>query len=436
MQSKKNVIVIGAGPVGLAAAAHLMQQGQTPIVLERGDNVGHAMAQWAHVRVFTPWKYLIDTAVETLLKATDWQMPDAEGIPLAGEIVDQYLVPAATKTALATHIRYGANVIAITKTGHSKLSSHQRETADYTVQYRSTDGDVHRLRGDAVIDASGTWFKPNPIGLDGLPVPGEIENAAHITYGIPDVLGKHRHRYQGQHTLVVGGGHSAINVVLDLLKLEGSDSPSHIYWGLRGANLQKLLGGGEQDALPARGALGLAAKDAIESGRLTLLTSMQVNSVSTSAERLVVNLQTREGDGPLAVDQIIVATGFRPDLSITGELRLSLDSTVEAPAALAPLIDPNLHSCGTVMPHGADVLSHLDGDFYVVGMKSYGRAPTFLMMTGYEQVRSIAAALAGDAEAANRLQLTLPETGVCNADYGDAAVACCAEPEQQTSCCG
>ncbi|SCF83810.1 hypothetical protein GA0115254_118614 [Streptomyces sp. Ncost-T10-10d] len=80
---------------------------------------------------------------------------------------------------------------------------------------------------------------------------------------------------------------------------------------------------------------------------------------------------------------------------------------------LAPLIDPNQHSCGTVYPHGAKELAHPEQDVYVVGMKSYGRAPTFLAMTGYEQVRSVAAALAGDNEAAERVELTLPETGVC-----------------------
>ena len=78
------------------------------------------------------------------------------------------------------------------------------------------------------------------------------------------------------------------------------------------------------------------------------------------------------------------------------ELRISLDPAVECPLALAPLIDPNVHSCGTVRPHGARELAHPEPGFYFAGMKSYGRAPTFLMITGYEQVRSIAADLAGD----------------------------------------
>jgi hypothetical protein len=125
---------------------------------------------------------------------------------------------------------------------------------------------------------------------------------------------------------------------------------------------------------------------------------------------------------------MIVATGFRPDLSFLREIRLALDPAVEATPALAPLIDPNLHSCGTVRPHGEAELRHPETGFYIAGMKSYGRAPTFLLATGYEQVRSIAAHLAGDAEAARRVELVLPETGVCSTEGKAVAAA--------ASCCG
>jgi len=134
------------------------------------------------------------------------------------------------------------------------------------------------------------------------------------------------------------------------------------------------------------------------------------------------------------VDEIIATTGFRPDLSFLREVRLSLDPSLESPVALAPLIDPNVHSCGTVYPHGVDELSHPELNFFLVGMKSYGRAPTFLALTGYEQVRSIVAALTGDWESARRVELVLPETGVCSTDLGgscgvpskDGTVSCCA----------
>jgi len=138
----------------------------------------------------------------------------------------------------------------------------------------------------------------------------------------------------------------------------------------------------------------------------------------------------------MSVDVLVPATGFRPDLGMLSKLRLSLDPAVEAPAQLGPLIDLGFHSCGSVEPHGKRVLAHPEKNFYIVGMKSYGRAPTSLMATGYEQVRSIAAALAGDREAAVAVHLELPETGVCTTDLGSscdapapASDACCSSPQ-------
>ena len=137
------------------------------------------------------------------------------------------------------------------------------------------------------------------------------------------------------------------------------------------------------------------------------------------------------------VDELIVATGFRPDLDFVRELRIQLDPAIECPVALAPLIDPNEHSCGTVRPHGARELAQAEPGFYFAGMKSYGRAPTFLMLTGYEQVRSIAAELAGDHAAAERVELVLPETGVCNRSAAPDANDCCGGPALSAvdACC-
>ncbi|OUR88759.1 flavoprotein [Gammaproteobacteria bacterium 42_54_T18] len=448
------IVVIGAGPVGLAAAAHLIARGLTPIVLEKGQSVGSAMLEWGQVRVFTPWKYLVDSAVEKLLNKTDWQYPDKEHMPTGREIVEQYLVPAATNTQLESTIIYGAEVVAVAKNNLSKSSSNNRDETGYTVHFKTQGGQYHSVESDAVIDASGTWHNPNPIGLDGLPVPGERENQAVIRYGIPDVRFQQKVDYMNKRTLVLGGGHSAINVVLDLLKLQETNPNTKIHWGLRTNNLEKLLGGGLNDQLPARGELGLAAKRAIESGALTLLTPLKVHSITRTESGVSVENSVEGVIDTLEIDRIIVSAGFRPNLDILRELRLDIDEVVEAPSKLAPLIDPNLHSCGTVKPHGVMELSHHDKNFFVVGMKSYGRAPTFLMLTGYEQVRSISAELAGDHEAARRVELILPKTGVCSTKKSNAGCceialpgseseseSCCSAPrgtkeKSSTSCCG
>jgi hypothetical protein len=171
------------------------------------------------------------------------------------------------------------------------------------------------------------------------------------------------------------------------------------------------FGRGDADELPARGALGARARRAVESGLIDVVTGFRVERVTRGDTGVV--LVAQDGRVLPAADRVIVLTGFRPDLSFLSEMRLELDTTLQAPIMLAPLIDPNLHSCGSVYPHGAGELSHPEPDLYLVGMKSYGRAPTFLAMTGYEQVRSVVAQLAGDDEAAARVELTLPETGVC-----------------------
>lgn len=325
---------------------------------------------------------------------------------------------------------------AITRAGHSKLGSDGRDLAPFVIRWQDAAGQAGRTLARAVVDATGTWGTPNPIGLDGLPVPGEAVNADRIAYGIPDVNGTEQDVYAGRHILVIGAGHSAINAVLDLLALQSRDPSTRITWAARRGGIARLEGGGLNDALPGRGQLGLRATEAIASGRLTLLSPCAVERIARSGEGLMV--AGRQGTAELAVtvDRIIVATGYRPDLGPLRELRLALDPVVEAPTFLAPLIDPNLHSCGTVPPHGVVELTHPERDFYIVGMKSYDRAPTFLMLTGYEQVRSVIAELGGDPVAARQLQLVLPETGVCSIPQGVTA-SCCFGPAPETAnaCC-
>ncbi|MFU0503827.1 FAD-dependent oxidoreductase [Pseudaminobacter sp. NGMCC 1.201702] len=434
------VAVIGAGPVGLAAAAHLASRGLRPLVLEKGASVGAALLEWGHVRVFSPWRYNVDEAARGLLGRTGWRAPDPDRLPTGGEIVRDYLVPLAAVPEIASNLRLGATVTAIARQGHDKVSNEGREASPFVVHYQDAEGE-HRVLARAVLDASGTWARPNPIGVDGLRVPGEQEAGDRIAYGIPDVLGAARSDYAGKRVLVIGGGHSAINVALALMELQNEAPGTEIFWALRRNGVEKLLGGGLNDQLPERGALGLAAKRAIEDGTLNMLAPFSVDRVETDGDSLTVDATLAGKPFSLTVDRIVVAAGFRPDLSFLGELRIALDPAVEAPPALAPLIDPNFHSCGTVPPHGIEELAHPEPGFTIVGSKSYGRAPTFLMATGYEQVRSVVAEIGGDAKAAREVHLVLPETGVCNAVPSagdrDGASGCCGGPvpEAVDACC-
>ncbi|MBT9292506.1 FAD-dependent oxidoreductase [Prosthecodimorpha staleyi] len=424
------VAVIGAGPVGLAAAAHLVERGIRPLVFEKGRSVGAAVAAWSHVRVFTPWSLNVDAAAARLLAATGWPAPDPDETPTGAAIVRRYLEPLARVEAIAAGLHLGATVMGVTRKGFDKMTSPGRDAAPFVLHWRDAAGRTHCTEARSIIDASGVWSSPNPMGVDGMPVPGEQDAtvAAAIASGIPDVLEAERGHYAGRRVLVVGAGHSAINVVLDLLRLQAEAPETRVVWALRRERLDLIAGGGLDDKLAERGALGLAAKAAIEARRLELLAPFAAEWIQARPDGVRIEARHGERSVTLDVDRIVVATGFRPDLRLLAELRVALDPAVEAPPALAPLIDPNLHSCGTVPPHGAAELAQPEPGLYIVGAKSYGRAPTFLMATGYEQVRSVVAAIAGDEKAARELHLVLPETGVCSAVPGIADAACCGDP--------
>lgn len=427
------VAVIGAGPVGLAAVARLIERGIEPLLLEAGDGVGASLRDYGHVRLFSPWRYDIDHAMAAQLEGTDWTAPDPDELPLAGEIVDRVLRPYAALPAVQRALHLNTKVTAISREGFDKVKTTGRESAPFVIR-AAQDGQPVEFRARAVIDASGTWSTPNPLGANGLPAIGERDNAAAIFYGIPDVLGRDRARYAGKRTLVVGAGHSAANALLALAELADEVPGTRLAWVVRSPALTRVFGGGDGDALPARGQLGSALKSLRDSGRMEFVSGLRIREVVRIGATLTVQGLAAEGRNATleGIDQIVCATGQRPDLAMVGELRLKLDPWLESTEALGPLIDPNLHSCGTVRPHGHRELAHPEPGFYTLGVKSYGRAPTFLMATGFEQARSVVAAIAGDREAADRVELELPETGVCSVGAAEgvtAGNACCGSGE-------
>lgn len=436
MAYTKTIAIIGAGPVGLAAAAHAVERGLTPIVFERGPTVGHAVRQWSHVPMFSPWAYDVDAAAERLLMATGWNRPSPDAYPTGGDLLDQYLIPLAERTPLRDAIHVNISVLAVSRLGFDKVKSAGREHAPFAVRYRNGAGDKTVL-ADAVIDTSGTWFSPNPAGAGGLPAVGETEAAERISYGMPDILGDDRMRYAGRSIAVLGGGHSAIGTLTALTELQDEAPGTTITWLYRGPDVAKAFGGGAADQLSARGELGMRIANLVQKGRIAVTTAFSLDRIETSES----GLRLIADDGrSIPADELVVATGFRPELGFLRELRVQLDPALECTPALAPLIDPNEHSCGTVRPHGAAELAHPEPGFYIAGMKSYGRAPTFLLATGHEQVRSIVAEIAGDHEAARRVELVLPETGVCSATPGGTkttASSCCGGPAPAATdaCC-
>jgi len=417
------VAVIGAGPVGLAAAAYLVERGIDVVVYEAGAVAATAIRSWGHTRLFSPWQYVVDPASVRLLEKTGWQAPLATQLPTGSELVERYVAPLAATPELAPHIVYNARVTAVSRQGMDRTRSAGRADTPFVLRLNGPDGTTERL-ARAVIDASGTYSTPNALSASGLPLTAEADVSAAISHALPDVLGSERERFAGKHTLVVGAGHSAANTLLKLAELARQVPGTTITWAIRGSNPVRVYGS-DDDALQARGKLGSATRDLVSDGVIALVDRFEIDDVCPAADNRVSVLGRRAGEpATVEADVVVNATGFRPDIDMLREIRLALDDVVEAPRMLAPLIDPNLHSCGTVPPHGVAELAHPEPNFFVAGMKSYGRAPTFLLLTGYEQVRSIAAEIAGDHVSARAVQLVLPETGVCSTSTSETP-ACC-----------
>lgn len=436
-QKKSNLptVIIGGGPVGMAAAAHLAKAGEKFLLLEAGETVGNHILQWGHVRLFSPWRYNVDKAAKALLERHGWQAPADDALPIGKELVEEYLAPLAALPEIKPFIHYGTKVIGISRKGQDKMKTMGRDNLPFVLHTENGQQKTVAIEAKAIIDATGTWGQLNPVHAAGIWTQEETLLNDHIFYGIPDLLGKDRERFNGKRVAVVGGGHSAINSILDLAQLDKEGHQTEILWILRKNKVNDVYGGEEKDALEARGELGSRIHQLVDEGRVQVYTPYRIERIQKGNGRLTVEGELKGEAFQLGgIDELIVNTGSRPDFSFLREVRISIDPATESVEAIAPLIDPNLHSCGTVRPHGEQELRQPEKNFYIVGMKSYGRAPTFLMATGYEQVRSIVAHLNGDFETARKVELDLPETGVCSVDRkpvasGTGAVAssggCC-----------
>ncbi|MFJ4998377.1 FAD-dependent oxidoreductase [Microbacterium sp. NPDC088619] len=416
------VVVIGAGPQGLAAAAHLVERGEDVVVVERGRGAASAVSEWGHVRLFSAWSELTDAAARRLLEPTGWNAP-ASGYPTGAEWVSGYLAPLAN--ALGHRVKYSTTVTGVARQGRDKVVDAGRKSQPFVVHTVDADGIESRILARAVVDASGTWSMPNPAGADGFPAVGESAASDLISYRIPDDVSE----LAGEHVVVVGAGHSATHAVLRLSELARRSTGTRVTWLLRRGSAVNVFGGGSGDELPERAALGSRARKVIDEGVVELVTGFRVAEFRRGGDGMTIVAE--DGREVADVGRVFALTGFRPDTGILRELRIDLDPALEAVAGIAAEIDPNIHSCGSVSATGARELAQPELGLFIVGAKSYGRAPTFLALTGYEQVRSVAAHLAGDHEAAARKDLTLPDTGVCggSGDFGEAdAARCCAAP--------
>ncbi len=380
------IVIIGAGPVGLAAAVHVLQRGQTPLVLEAGPAVGSGPRKWGHIRMFSPWEYNVDPVAAMLLARHGWLAPDPQALPTGRELVEKYLEPLAALPQLAPKIRLGARVTGVSRENRDRMTDTRRSEAPFVVRY-VRGGQEAEVLAQAVIDASGhprlaqSGRRRRPAG-DRRKRRPRADLLRHARPARRRAQAIRRAADPGAGRRPFGGRHAARRRPP---AREGARHPDPLGGAParspQGARRRRPRSAGR--ARPAR----CGDRPAGGGGQLQRCISVSTSTISNWALK-VWSPPTTSGKLP-PVDELVVAAGYRPDLSLLSEIRLALDPGTQSPVRLAPLIDPNLHSCGSVPPHGADELGHPEERFYLVGMKSYGRAPTFLMRTGYEQVRSV-----------------------------------------------
>ncbi|WP_309069165.1 NAD(P)-binding domain-containing protein, partial [Microbacterium sp.] len=340
------VAIIGAGPIGLAAAAHAAARDIPFVIYERGHVPGAAIREWGHTRLFSPWQHVIDDAAVRLLAGAGWQAPPADRAPKGAELVSAYLEPLAAHAVVAPNIRWGVEVLAVTREGMDRTRTRGRSQAPFALRVRRSDGTVADETARAVVDASGTWGHANPLGSNGLEPLGWETVSDRVLPALPDVHGRDRARFTGRHVTVVGAGHSAANTLIDLAALADDQPGTRVTWLIRNPSAARLSSG--DDELEERGALGSRVERLVADGRIDVVDRFEILRAEARGDGM--RLHGRRGNDAAThdTDAVVAATGFRPDLGMLRELRLELDDIVEAPRRLAPLIDPNLHSCGTV----------------------------------------------------------------------------------------
>ncbi len=400
LPARNTLAVIGAGPVGLEAAAAAMDAGFDVHVFERGEVGAHTIA-WGHVRMFTPWRMNVGPASGGRLAATGWAKPDAETCPTGRELTERYLAPLAGLDDLKPRIHAHSRVAHIGRRGLLKgddPDSARRGEHPFRLMVRDAGGRENFVHAFAVIDASGVYGQPNWAGDGGIPARGELYLAPQMSYHCDDVLDLRRDRYAGKTGLVIGSGASAATVVTNLAALADQVPGTAVTWVTRGGAERLYVDDpdetlGELRALHAR-ARGLIAggHPAVRHVGGAVIEALQYNSATHRyTATLVIGDRVQDEDS----DQVIVNTGFGPDTSMYRELQVHESHVTRGPIALATSLSAaGSKGCTSAPALGADSLASPEPNFYVLGHKSYGRARDFLLETGYRQAADAVARLA------------------------------------------
>lgn len=382
----KRIVIIGAGPVGLEAALAAQERGLAVQVFEKGI-IADSVRRWGQVRMFSPFGMNVSALGKKTLQAHGISLPEDSALLTGREFAEAYLEPIAALLPVFCQ----TEVRAVGRAGMLKnaaIGEPERSRPPFQMLVRDEAGERY-VEAEVLLDCSGNFATPNDFGAGGLPLPGESECFALIDRGVPDVAGALRSKYAGHRVLVIGAGHSAATVLRELATVKAASPETQIIWATRNLQVPPLRRIPD-DALSARDSLLAEVNALASSGLVDWRPGHLVTRLECAGEVIKVTLENEKNTVEIEVDRIVAAVGFRPDLMLTRELQAKLCYATEGAFNLAAaLLGETGGDCLAVGGFGPDSLVHPEPNFFILGMKSYGRTPDFLLKTGIEQVAMV-----------------------------------------------
>ena len=396
---RRRVAILGAGPVGLEAALATHDAGMDVTVYELADQVGGNVRDWAHVRLFTPWEMNVSPRARRHLERAGTEVPAGEERPTGRELARRLLDPLAALPWIAPGVRTGVRVRSVGREGLLKddeIGTGGRAGRPFRLLLADGEGREWVEEADVVLDCTGTWHRPNPLGAGGIPAPGESSAADRILRRIP--APEEMEELAGRRVLLVGAGHSA-QTAARFLAESAEAHGTRVTWAIRSGDPD--FGAVADDPLPGRAQLAEEARRlaSTEDGPLDAWPGTTVEGVSLSEAGVAVALATPGGPREVVVDRIVSLTGSVGDHGLYRQLQVHECYATSGPMGLsAALLGAGGGGDCLVQPEmGADVLRNPEPDFFILGSKSYGRNSTFLLRVGWDQVDQVFALLTAEA---------------------------------------
>ena len=405
----RKIAIVGAGPIGLEAALRARHAGHEVTVFESAS-VGEHFRLYGPVPLFTPFLMNSTGLGRERLRAGGLKLPGDDETLTAEDFRERYILPLSRLPELADTVQEGTRVVAIAREGTTKSRS-AAATGDparvmnpFLLQVMASRGGARLFRADVVIDASGVYGSANRTGPGGLPAFGEEDLGERLEQHLPAISRAAASRYAGKRILLLGDGGSAANAIVDLealVRAGGGAARTRVEWVHRdrGEGMFAPVPQAELESLPVLRELDLSAnRIAGEAGWIRRHPGATVTSYRVLASGAIeaTLADSRLKEHRIEVDRVLALVGYRPDLSLFRELKIHLCYASEGPMALAAAIlasqtkDPAAaQGCLGQVSHGPESMKSPEPDFYLLGSKSYGRNPNFLLSLGHQQIADI-----------------------------------------------